>query len=216
MHNGSIGIAPEGYPFVFLSAFTALVFGVLGWWIFAVLFLLFTWFAGHFFRDPERVVPTEKGVAVSPADGKVIKIKQTADPITGEEVMCISIFMNVCNVHVNRSPVAGKITAIAYHPGKFLNAAWDKASTDNERCAYRLETAEGAFTMVQIAGLIARRIVCRVREGEELLRGERFGLIRFGSRVDLYLPNSYAPSVNIGEKVAAGQSILARRQEQAE
>lgn len=216
MRNGSIGIAPEGYPFIFLSAFTALVFGVLGWWIFAVLFLLFTWFAGHFFRDPERVVPTEKGVAVSPADGKVIKIKQTADPITGEEVMCISIFMNVCNVHVNRSPVAGKITAIAYHPGKFLNAAWDKASTDNERCAYRLETAEGAFTMVQIAGLIARRIVCRVREGEELLRGERFGLIRFGSRVDLYLPNSYAPSVNIGEKVAAGQSILARRQEQAE
>ena len=211
MRRGSVGIAPEGYPFIVLCAFSSLIFAVVGCWIMAVVLLAGTWFAGHFFRDPERVVPTGAGLSVSPADGKVIKIQPMPDPFTGEPRTCISIFMNVFNVHVNRSPVAGRITAIAYHPGKFLNASWDKASHDNERCAYAVEGEDGSFTMVQIAGLIARRIVCRVKEGETLDRGERFGMIRFGSRVDLYLPDEYIPAVCIGQAVFAGQTVLAER-----
>ena len=145
------------------------------------------------------------------SDGKVVKVQSMPDPFTGEMKTCVCIFMNVFSVHVNRSPVAGEIKAIAYHPGKFLNAAWDKASTDNERCAYTVAGEDGSFTMVQIAGLIARRIVCRVHEGEALGRGERFGLIRFGSRVDLYLPEDYVPAVSVGETVFAGQSVVARK-----
>lgn len=213
MRHGAIGIAPEGYPFIFLCAFSAIIFGIVGCWPVAVLFLAATWFSGHFFRDPERVVPTEKDVAVSPADGKVVRIQPAPDPFSGEMATCISVFMNVCSVHVNRSPVAGKVKGIVYYPGAFINAARDKASTDNERCAYAIESKEGAFTVVQIAGLIARRIVCRVAEGEKLDRGERFGLIRFGSRVDVYLPGNYAPAVAVGEKVFAGQSIVARKNE---
>ena len=213
MRQGSIGIAPEGYPFIVLCAFSSLVFGVIGCWPVAVILLALTWFAGHFFRDPARVVPTEPGVAVSPADGKIVKIRPETDPVSGVERTCVSIFMNVCNVHVNRSPVAGKIKAIVYHPGKFFNAAWDKASRDNERCVYSVEGKEGNFTMVQIAGLIARRIVCRVEEGDKLDRGERFGMIRFGSRVDVYLPEEYVAAVAIGDKVFAGQSVLAKRKD---
>lgn len=211
MRQGKIGIAPEGYPFLVLCAFSTLIFAVIGCWPVAVVLLALTWFAGHFFRDPERAVPTAAGLAVSPADGKVVKIQPMPDPFTGMPRTCISVFMNVFNVHVNRAPVAGKITAIAYHPGKFMNAAWDKASHDNERCAYTIECEDGVFAMVQIAGLVARRIVCRVEEGEELKRGERFGMIRFGSRVDLYLPEGYAPRVAVGQKVVAGQTVLAGR-----
>lgn len=211
MRQGKIGIAPEGCPFLVLCAFSTLIFAIIGCWPVAVILLAFTWFAGHFFRDPERVVPTAAGLAVSPADGKIVKIQPMPDPFTGMPRTCISVFMNVFNVHVNRTPVAGKITAIAYHPGKFLNAAWDKASHDNERCAYAIEGEDGAFAMVQIAGLVARRIVCRVEEGEELKRGERFGMIRFGSRVDLYLPEGYIPRVAAGERVLAGQTVLAGR-----
>ena len=134
------------------------------------------------------------------------------DPLTGDERTCISIFMNVFSVHVNRSPVTGVVEQIRYWPGKFVNAAYDKAATDNERCGYLLRGEDGAaWTMVQIAGLIARRIVCRVSEGDALERGQRYGMIRFGSRVDLYLPEGYVPSVNIGEQVFAGQSTLATR-----
>lgn len=211
MRQGKMGIAPEGYPFIFLCAFSTLIFAVIGCWPMAVLLLAATWFAGHFFRDPERVVPTGAGLAVSPADGKIVRIRPMPDPFTGTERVCISIFMNVLNVHVNRMPAAGKITAIAYHPGKFFNASLDKASADNERCAYAVEGAQGSFTMVQIAGLLARRIVCRVEEGDTLARGERFGMIRFGSRVDLYLPDDHVPAVTAGQTVFAGQSVLAER-----
>ncbi|MCC8194306.1 MAG: phosphatidylserine decarboxylase family protein [Deltaproteobacteria bacterium] len=211
MRQGRIGIAPEGYPFIILCAFSTLIFAVIGCWPVAVVLLAGTWFAGHFFRDPERVVPSGPGLAVSPADGKVIKIQPEPDPFTGKPRTCVSIFMNVCNVHVNRMPVTGKIAAIAYHPGKFFNASWDKASRDNERCAYAVEGKDGSFTMVQVAGLVARRIVCRVGEGEKLDRGERCGMIRFGSRVDLYLPDDYVPTVGIGRTVFAGQTVLAER-----
>lgn len=211
MRHPSVGIAREGYPFIVLLAFSCLVVAIIGCWPLALVLLLATWFAGHFFRDPERVVPQGEGVAVSPADGKVVKIQTAPDPLSGESRTCISVFMNVLNVHVNRSPVEGVVTDIVYVPGRFFNAAWDKASTDNERCAYAIESGDGVFTVVQIAGLIARRIVCRAEPGDTLKRGERFGLIRFGSRVDLYLPEGYSPDIHIGEQVFAGQSVLARR-----
>ncbi len=211
MRSPSIGVAREGYPFILLLAFSSLIFAVFGCWPVASILLLATWFAGHFFRDPERVIPQGEGLAVSPADGRVVKIQSVPDPLSGTSRTCISVFMNVLNVHVNRSPVDGVVQEIVYFPGKFFNAAWDKASTDNERCVYAIESNEGLFTVVQIAGLIARRIVCRAEHGDTLKRGERFGLIRFGSRVDLYLPEDYSPAVQVGEQVFAGQSIVARR-----
>ena len=210
MRKASIGITPEGVPSIGLCALAALVFACLKLWFPAVLFLAATLFCVNFFRDPERVIPSKAKVAVSPADGKVIKIYRAPDPFTGEMRQCICIFMNVFNVHVNRSPVAGTVTGINYHQGLFLNASFDKASEDNERCSYQLRDAEGQiWSMVQIAGFVARRIVCRVDEGEELQRGERFGMIKFGSRVDLYLPEGMRPAVHVGETVLAGVNILA-------
>lgn len=212
MRPASIGITPEGWPVIGLCAFTALIFVLMGCWPVAVIFVLLTWFSCHFFRDPERVVPQGPGLAVSPADGRVIRIDRREDPITGEARLCICVFMNVFSVHVNRAPVQGTVERIRYHAGRFFNAAWDKAATDNERCAYLMRDTEGGqWTMVQIAGLIARRIVCRVDEGDALQRGERFGMIRFGSRVDLYVPEGYSAAVRVGEQVFAGQSVLARK-----
>ena len=157
-------------------------------------------------------MPAEANVAVSPADGKVVKIERMEDPISGETRLCVCVFMNVFNVHVNRTPVAGTITAIKYYAGKFFNASLDKASKDNERCAYQIEDADGnTWTFVQIAGLVARRIVCRTDIGDTLERGQRFGMIRFGSRVDLYLPDGYIPAVSLSDTVLAGQTIVARR-----
>jgi phosphatidylserine decarboxylase len=212
MRKPSVGIAAEGYPSILLSAFASLIFAIMGCWPMAFLWLLFTFFAGHFFRDPERVVPSAPGLAVSPADGKVIRIETRPDPINGQERVCISIFMNVFNVHVNRMPVAGTIRAVVYRPGSFVNAALDKASRDNEQCCYHIQDEEGNYwQMTQIAGLVARRIVCRVDEGDTLVRGERYGMIKFGSRVDLYIPDGYKPGVKIGEAVMAGSSVLARK-----
>ncbi|RXF77560.1 phosphatidylserine decarboxylase family protein [Desulfovibrio sp. DS-1] len=212
MRKASIGITPEGVPAIGLCALVTLSLAMLGCATGSFVFMLLTWFCCHFFRDPERVTPTAPGLAVSPADGKVVRVQTMPDPFTGQPRTAVCIFMNVFSVHVNRAPVAGTVTGIAYHPGKFLNAAWDKASTDNERCAYQMTEEGGStWTFVQIAGLIARRIVCRTDEGDVLARGERFGMIRFGSRVDLYLPDDYSPAVNVGEQVFAGQTIVARR-----
>ncbi|RXF77663.1 phosphatidylserine decarboxylase family protein [Desulfovibrio sp. DS-1] len=213
MRKTSVGLAIEGLPFIFLSSFSALIFSLIGCWPLAVVMLAVTWISAHFFRDPERVVPTAKGIAVSPADGKIVKIQETPDPFTGQPRICVSVFMNLLSVHVNRMPVAAKINAISYYPGKFFNASLDKASQYNERCAYSIESEDGNFVMVQIAGLVAQRIVPRVEEGDELGRGERFGMIKFGSRVDLYLPENYTPAVSIGQKVFAGQTVIAARQE---
>lgn len=212
MRPASLSITPEGWPIIGLCAFTALIFVLMGCWPVAVIFVILTWFSCHFFRDPERVTPQEEGIAVSPADGRVIRIDRREDPLTGETRLCVCIFMNVFSVHVNRTPVQGRIEHIRYFAGRFFNAAWDKAATDNERCAYLLRDAEGGqWTMVQIAGLIARRIVCRVDEGDALQRGERYGMIRFGSRVDLYVPEGYSPQVRVGEQVFAGQSVVVRK-----
>ncbi|WMW64058.1 phosphatidylserine decarboxylase family protein [Nitratidesulfovibrio liaohensis] len=212
MRKASIGITPEGVPAIGLCALVTLSLAMLGCATGSFVFMLLTWFCCHFFRDPERVTPTAPGLAVSPADGKVVRVQTMPDPFTGQPRTAVCIFMNVFSVHVNRAPVTGTVTGIAYHPGKFLNAAWDKASTDNERCAYQMtEDGGSTWTFVQIAGLIARRIVCRTDEGDALARGERFGMIRFGSRVDLYLPDDYSPAVNVGEQVFAGQTVVARR-----
>lgn len=212
MRTPSLGLTPEGGPVIGLLTVTSLVFACLGWWPLALPALGLLWLAVHFFRDPERVVPRGEGLAVSPADGRVIRIEDRADPFTGESRVCVSVFMNLFSVHINRSPAAGRVTDIRYMPGRFFNAAWDKASTDNERCAWQLTDADGAaWTFVQIAGLVARRIAPWAETGDELARGQRFGLIRFGSRVDLYLPQGYDSTVSIGQTVLAGQTVIARR-----
>lgn len=212
MHKPTIGVSLEGLPFISFTTVATVIFAMIGCWVMATALLVVLFFILNFFRDPERVVPQDPGAAVSPADGKVVKIETMRDPLTGEERTAICVFMNVFNVHVNRMPVAGRIDRIAYFGGKFFNASLDKASTDNERNAVLVEDADGrTWTMVQIAGLIARRIICWAEVGDDLARGQRFGLIKFGSRVDLYLPAEYKPVILIGEKVFAGQTILARK-----
>ncbi len=212
MKKPSIGITPEGVPSIALAAFFTLVLAILDCATGAAVGLALTFFCVNFFRDPERYPQRGPGLAVSPADGKVVEIGMAADPFTGQRRKRVCIFMNVFNVHVNRMPVAGTVEELKYHPGKFLNASLDKASEDNERMSLSVRGAEGGqWTVVQIAGLIARRIVCRVEEGETLGRGERFGMIKFGSRVDLYLPDAYDVAVQVGETVLAGQTVVARR-----
>ena len=212
MYKPTCGITPEGIPSIGLSSLAALVFAALGWWFPALLAFGLAFFSCHFFRDPERVTPQEPYCAISPADGKVITITTKADPFTGEMRTYIAIFMNVFSVHVNRSPLRSTVTNIAYHPGLYLNAAFDKTAAENERCAYQLRDEEGKlWSMVQIAGLIARRIVCRTAIGQELERGARYGMIKFGSRVDMYLPEGYTPTVTIGQNIFAGQTIIARK-----
>ncbi len=209
---GTYGIAHEGYPLLCFFILTTLSFALLEWECATLISLVLFFFTLHFFRDPERVTPQEEELAVSPADGKVIRINEKIDPISGENRLCISVFMNVFSVHVNRAPISGKISKIKYIPGLFVNAAHDKASTDNERCAYQMvDKDNNEWTFVQITGLIARRIVCKVQEGDELDKGARFGMIRFGSRVDIYLPNSHSPSVSIGQNVFAAETVLATK-----
>ncbi len=199
-------VARPGIPFILISAALFLLCLALDWCWARNFFFLTTLFITWFFRDPARPTPPA-GFGLSPADGRVIKVEDLADnPFTNAPARKVSIFMNIFNVHVNRVPVDGLIVAQNYFPGKFLNASFDKASLDNERNALVLETAEGRVAVVQIAGLVARRIVSWVGEGERLERGQRFGLIRFGSRLDLYLPPDSKIMVTIGQKVSAGWS----------
>ncbi|MBI2411650.1 MAG: phosphatidylserine decarboxylase family protein [Deltaproteobacteria bacterium] len=205
-----IPIAKEGAPFIAIALFCVIVAWLLGlWWLEFILVPLAV-FVVAFFRDPERDVPSDRDSIVSPADGRVIKVERMRDErLLKTEAMKISIFMNVFNVHVNRSPAAGRVLDIIYNPGKFFNASLDKASLLNEQNALIMQAANGKrYAFNQIAGLIARRIVCRVKQGVSLKKGERFGLIRFGSRVDVYLPTDCRVSVKVGDKVKAGSSIL--------
>ena len=212
MNKPGIGLAPEGAPIIGLLTVLSLCFAILDWWPVTLIALLALWFSVHFFRDPERVIPQEEGLAVSPADGRVVRMENRIDPMSGESRQCISIFMNVYSVHVNRAPVSGTVTGVRYLPGTFSHAALDTASTDNEQCLWQMSDADGrSWTFVQIAGLIARRIVPHAEQGDTLCRGQRFGMIRFGSRVDVYLPADYNPAVRIGEQVFAGQTVLARK-----
>jgi phosphatidylserine decarboxylase len=209
-----VPIHREGYRFIGIFAAITLVFALFLPGIFGWLGLILTVWCVYFFRDPERVTPTREGLIISPADGRISSIEDVTPPPEldlGDKTRTrISVFMNVFDVHVNRSPHAGKILRIAYVPGKFLNAELDKASEHNERQALTIETAKGTkIGVIQIAGLVARRIVKFVDEGDTLAAGERFGLIRFGSRVDVYLPPGKAPLAAIGQKAIAGETVLA-------
>ncbi len=208
----NIPVCPEGIVIIAVTAFSALLFAILSWAIPSVLCWLLFLFSLHFFRDPQRISPVEKDIAISPADGTIVSIEKREDPFGCGSKQCISIFMSVFNVHVNRSPVNCVVLAIRYYEGLFINASFDKASEGNERCAWLLEDEDrNKWTMVQIAGLVARRIVCFAQTGERLTAGERIGMIRFGSRVDLYIPSDYSPTVETGAKVYGGQTIIARR-----
>jgi len=203
-------IAREGWTFLALSIAAALALSFAGLWILAVLAWLAVVFIAQFFRDPARRVPREPNAVLSPADGKVVSVEKTRDPYLDRDALKISVFMNVFNVHSNRSPVDGFVVAAWYHAGSFVNAALDKASLGNERNALHLRTAAGRdVTCVQIAGLIARRILCYVKPGDALARGQRYGFIRFGSRVDVYLSPDARPKVTIGDAVYATETVLA-------
>jgi phosphatidylserine decarboxylase len=211
MQKEQIPLTSEGYPFILFSGFATLISSLLGLAIPALLCFLLTAFVTYFFRDPARVLPEEQGAVVCPADGKVIVVREIDDDrYLQQRVMKISIFMNVFNVHVNRIPYAGTVESVVLSPGRFYAADKDKAVLHNESCALTITTAaDQRYTMVQIAGLIARRIVCRAEKGDRVASGERFGMIRFGSRVDLYLPLATRILVKEGEKVRAGETVLA-------
>lgn len=207
-----VPVTPEGYPFIGAFAFASIIlfwiWGPLGW-----LGTLATIWCAYFFRDPPRVTPVRDGLVVAPADGRVSQVTSAVPPqelsIGNKPLPRISIFMSVFDCHVNRSPVAGKIEKIIYQPGKFFNADLDKASADNERNSLVIGTAGARVAVVQIAGLIARRIVCFVQVGQSINTGERFGMIRFGSRLDIYLPEGVPPLVAVGQTSISGETVLA-------
>ena len=203
-------IAREGWPFVAGSFALALAVTVAAGWLWAIFFWLVAFFILQFFRDPPRPIPTAARAVLVPADGQVVTVERTNDPYLQREAIKVSVFMNVFNVHSNRSPVDGVVRKRWYHAGSFVNAALDKASLENERNALHIATARGVdVTCVQIAGLIARRILCYVEPGDALRRGQRYGFIRFGSRVDVYLPATATPRVAVGDVVYATTTVLA-------
>ena len=208
MHKHPL-IAREGW-WVLIAALVAAILATyyLGAW--SAPFWIWAAFALQFFRDPVRIPPADADAVISPADGRIVAVEKVRDPYLDRDALKVSVFMNVFNVHSNKSPVDGVVKNRWYHPGSFLNAALDKASLENERNALHVETARGDIVFVQIAGLIARRILCYVEPGEKLARGQRYGFIRFGSRVDVYLPTHARPEVSIGQKVSNGRTILAR------
>jgi len=203
-------IAVEGIPFVLVLLIAAVLAGMFwGWWSLPLWLALI--FVMQFFRDPPRVIPEGEGLVLCPADGRVIVVGEVADPYRGgARSLKVSIFMNVFNVHSQRSPVDGSVKEVKYAKGLFVNAAFDKASSDNERNALVIRLDNGVeISCVQVAGLIARRILCYVKAGDRLTRGQRYGFIRFGSRVDVYLPPGSTPKVAIGDKVKASSTVLA-------
>jgi phosphatidylserine decarboxylase len=208
---GRIPLAREGYPFILASIFVTMVAWIVGLRGFSYLSFGLTIFIISFFRDPERDIPLGESSVVSPADGKIIIIDRIfEDRFLKKDTVKISIFMNVFNVHVNRVPASGNVLDIFYNPGKFFSADKDKASLENEQNAVLIEANNGKrFVVNQIAGLIARRIVCYAKKGDMLEKGKRFGMIRFGSRLDVYLPVDCKINIKLGDKVKAGSSILA-------
>jgi phosphatidylserine decarboxylase len=210
MRNQTQPVASEGYPFIGLFAFVTLVFALLGWGFLTLLLLALTLFTAYFFRNPDRYVAAEDSAVVSPADGKVVFVgKVVEERYFKAETTKVSIFMSVFDVHVNRAPCAGKVVDLFYHKGEFFNASLDKASLQNEQAGMLLEHPSGnRLLCVQIAGLIARRIVTYPVVGDILQRGMRYGLIRFGSRVDVYLPVEAEVLTKVGDRVKAGETIL--------
>jgi phosphatidylserine decarboxylase len=211
VRNQNQPVASEGYPFIALFAFITLVFALLGWGFLTLVLLGLTLFTVYFFRNPERCIPQESGAVVSPADGKVIFVGEVPEErYFQDRVVKVSIFMSVFNVHVNRVPIDGKVVDMFYNKGEFFNASLDKASLQNEQAGMLLETDGGQrLLVVQIAGLIARRIVTYTVIGDLLERGQRYGLIRFGSRVDVYFPPGANVLATVGDHTVAGETILA-------
>jgi phosphatidylserine decarboxylase len=203
-------IAKEGWPYLALVGALALLVHFLGgiaWsWPLWIIFI----FVLQFFRDPQRIPALGRDLVLSPADGRIVVVEKANDPYAGREALKVSVFMNVFNVHSNRSSVNGMVKEIQYFPGKFVNADLDKASTENERNAVVIDANGQIVTLVQVAGLIARRILCYIHVGDRLKAGERYGFIRFGSRVDIYLPLTAEPLVSVGDKVFATNTALAR------
>ncbi len=212
IRNTLVPVHKEGYRFVAIFFVVSLVLGFLWEPLMWIGFVLTAWCA-YFFRDPERMTPLDDDLVISPADGRVSSIATVLPPeelnLGSEPMLRISVFMNVFNCHVNRAPMAGTITRVAYRAGKFVNAELDKASQENERNGLVIETKHGAIGVVQIAGLVARRILCWKYENGSLEAGERFGLIRFGSRLDVFLPAGSEPRVSVGQTAVAGETVLA-------
>ncbi len=208
-----VPIHRAGWPFI-VGALVVAALLYLAWPPLLVPGLVLALFCIYFFRDPDRVVPARPGLVVSPADGRVVTVVQAPPPpdlgMAADPVTRVSIFLNVFDVHVNRVPIEGAIAGLAYHKGRFVNAALDKASEDNERQAVRLTTPDGKdIAFVQIAGLVARRIVCNLSQGQSVKTGERFGLIRFGSRADIYLPEGVSALVAPGQRAIGGETVIA-------
>lgn len=199
-----------GYGFLAVLGIVTIGLAILGWTIWALIGLVLSIFVGAFFRGPNRNIPADKRAVVAPADGKIIAIEKVSkSPLFNGNLQKVSVFMTVFNVHVNRIPFNGNIKEVRYFPGKFFSANLDKASSDNEKNAIWIETEGGnRYCVVQIAGLIARRIICRVEKGNPVTRGQRFGIICFGSRVDTYLPQDVDLSVAIGDRTRAGETVL--------
>jgi phosphatidylserine decarboxylase len=203
-------VAREGWPFVAIALVAMVVLAWLGGTAGGLVGLALLAFVVQFFRDPPREIPAKPGVVLSPADGRVVSVGKARDPWLDRDALKISVFMNVFNVHSNRSPVDGEVVNAWYRPGAFVNADLDKASEENERNALHLRTPEGRdVTCVQVAGLIARRILCYVKPGDRLARGQRYGFIRFGSRLDVFVPADATPCAAVGDIVYAAESILA-------
>ena len=209
-------IAREGGFYIFVS-FAVTVAVTWLWGVWSLPLWLISLFVLQFFRDPARTVPDVPNGVVSPADGRIVVIEKTQDVYGQREALKISVFMNIFNVHSNRFPVDGEVESVHYFPGKFVNADLDKASLENERNAVIIRMENGQMvTCVQVAGLVARRILCYVKQGDRLQRGQRFGFIRFGSRVDVYLPLSARPRVTVGDKVYATETVLAELSQSAD
>ena len=212
VRNAFVPIHRAGYPFIAGFAAATLVLGYFSSTLFWIGLILTAWCA-YFFRDPERVTPGDDRLVISPADGVVSSVGPAVPPrelgMGSGEMTRISVFMDVFSCHVNRAPVRGRIGRIEHRPGKFLNAELDKASTDNERNGLVIDSPNGPVAVVQIAGLVARRILCWAETGSDLAIGERFGLIRFGSRVDVFLPATASPRVAVGQTAVAGETVLA-------
>jgi phosphatidylserine decarboxylase len=207
-----VPIHREGYVFIAAFAAATLVLGIFSYTLFWIGLILTAWCI-YFYRDPQRVTPTDDGLVVSPADGVVSAVGPAIPPrelnLGAEERIRVSVFMNVFSCHINRAPARGRIARIEHRPGKFLNAELDKASDENERNGLVIESPNGSIAVVQVAGLVARRIVCWAEMGDSIAIGERFGLIRFGSRVDVYLPQGATPRVAIGQTAVGGETVIA-------
>ncbi len=209
--NNRLPLAREGFPFIFIGIGVAVIFAFLGWTTFAIITSVVTIFVIYFFRDPERHHLEEKNAVLTPADGRILEVKHVDEENSplGQPSIKVSIFMNVFNVHINRIPIKGTIKKISYHPGKFLSANLDKASEQNENNKITLETIDSREIMViQIAGLIARRIACWIDKGDTVKTGQRFGLIRFGSRLEVFLPADSKIIAQVRQKVKAGETVI--------